>query len=148
MKLFSFTASVLLVIAAGPAFGQSADPHAQKVADIRKLLDLMGGSKQVEQMLTAVAATMKDPKQQAEYAEFAKDVNLVNQLYDLVIPGLDKYFSADEIREMIRFYESPLGRKMVEIPPRIMAEAYPQMMQLIQERMQQRMEKMREKAQQ
>jgi hypothetical protein len=56
--------------------------------------------------------------------------------------------SADEIKEIIRFYESPVGRKMVETGPKIMADFSPKVMQLTREIMHSVMEKMKEKGQQ
>jgi hypothetical protein len=42
----------------------------------------------------------------------------------LVIPIYDKYFSEDEIRQLLSFYESPIGKKLAETMPRIAAESF------------------------
>ncbi len=47
----------------------------------------------------------------------------VDELNNLVIPIYDKYLAHDEIKEMIKFYESPLGKKLISIMPRIAQES-------------------------
>ncbi len=40
-----------------------------------------------------------------------------------VIPLYAKHFSHEDIRQMIVFHETPLGRKSIEVMPRLMAES-------------------------
>src|SRR5215831_7085374 len=44
------------------------------------------------------------------------------ELKERAIPVYDKHFSAAEIKEMIRFYESPLGQKVLKEMPIVTAE--------------------------
>jgi hypothetical protein len=45
------------------------------------------------------------------------------EVLDLVAPIYDKYLSDEEIRGLIQFYETPLGRKALAVLPRVMAES-------------------------
>jgi hypothetical protein len=39
------------------------------------------------------------------------------------LPIYDKYFSEEELREMLAFYRTPVGRKSIELMPSLMQEA-------------------------
>jgi hypothetical protein len=54
--------------------------------------------------------------------EFNKEVNAAT-LIDLVLPIYDKYFTDDDIVQLIAFYQSPVGKKVVEKLPVIMQES-------------------------
>lgn len=43
-------------------------------------------------------------------------------MLDLTIPVYGKYFSDQEVKDLTKFYESPLGRKAVTAVPQIMTE--------------------------
>ena len=38
------------------------------------------------------------------------------------MPLYDKYFSAQEVKDLIRFYESPIGQKTITVLPELMAQ--------------------------
>jgi hypothetical protein len=44
-------------------------------------------------------------------------------LTDLIVPIYDKYYTADEIRQLIQFYQTPLGEKVITVLPKIAAES-------------------------
>ena len=44
------------------------------------------------------------------------------QILDLAVPVYDKYYSADEVKALIKFYESPLGQKMASTQPKLSRE--------------------------
>lgn len=47
-----------------------------------------------------------------------------SQIIETVYPPLyDKYFSEEELREMLAFYRTPVGRKSIEVMPSLMQEA-------------------------
>jgi len=43
---------------------------------------------------------------------------------DMIIPLYGKYYTGAEVKEMIRFYSTPLGKKTIETMPAIIAEGY------------------------
>ena len=56
-------------------------------------------------------------------ALFAERLNF-SQIIEAVYPALyDKYFSEEELREMLAFYRTPIGRKSIEVMPSLMQEA-------------------------
>jgi uncharacterized protein len=105
-----------------------------KEADIRRLLDVSGAKKIVMQtmasMTTSVRPVLASSLPPGEYREklidlfFAKFQSKADsaQLLDLAVPLYDKYFSQDEIKGLIRFYETPLGQKSLSVLPQLTSE--------------------------
>ena len=49
-----------------------------------------------------------------------------------MVPVYAKYFTAEELRQLLAFQSTPLGKKSIEVQPKIMAEAMPRIMQGVQ----------------
>ena len=50
---------------------------------------------------------------------FEKDIDLVSEVKTLVIAAFAKEFSEDELKQMIAFYKTETGRKLVEQAPKM-----------------------------
>ncbi|MDP2308981.1 MAG: DUF2059 domain-containing protein [Pseudomonadota bacterium] len=94
-------------------------------ADIRKLLIATGagtmGIQMMDQMLVSLkpmAPGLPDAFWEGVKSEFKSD-----DLINLVVPIYARHLSHDDVRALIAFYESPAGRKMIEVQPAIMAES-------------------------
>jgi len=110
------------------SFAQEAAPASDpaKIADIRKLISLTGGDKVGEQMIDQMIKSFSayNPNIPAEFwTEFKKDVD-TNKITEMNIPVYDKYLTADEIKETIKFYESAVGKKLIEVLPKVLEETY------------------------
>ena len=46
-----------------------------------------------------------------------------DHLLALIIPIYDKYYTGPEIKSLIQFYDSPTGKKMAAVLPKIMSES-------------------------
>jgi hypothetical protein len=98
---------------------------AAKEKDVRKLLELTGSAKLgvqiMDQMMGQLQKTM--PNVPAEFwDEFKKEAD-VNQLIELIVPVYMKHFSREDLRDLIAFYESPVGRKLTAALPQIAQES-------------------------
>jgi hypothetical protein len=105
----------------------AAQIEPEKAAAIRRLLRVTGAS---ELMVTSIETSM--PAQKAAnpqipevfWEEFAARLRAdVDGFIELLVPLYDKYLTLDEIRQLIDFYESPLGRRLVEVQPTLAAES-------------------------
>lgn len=99
-------------------------------ADIKRLLELM---KVIEEELKSVEPAFEQFKlatpnvpapvwedlRKEFYAEFSSEMFL-----ETYVPIYARKFSAAEVKELIKFYESPAGRKMTEAMPSIRQEAF------------------------
>src|SRR5579872_5763280 len=56
------------------------------------------------------------------FAKFQSKAN-PKALLDLAVPLYDKYYSHEEIKGLIQFYQTPLGQKTLSILPKLMAES-------------------------
>ena len=116
MRRFVF--AVLFVVGMGVSgvFGQT------KNDDIVKLLRVSGADKMSSQIFDAMIAQFKPLAPNANWAEIKRKANLDGLLYECV-PVYDKYYTHDDIKQLIKFYESPLGKKLVETSPLVMNES-------------------------
>jgi hypothetical protein len=47
----------------------------------------------------------------------------LNEFITMMVPLYDKYYTHEDIKGLIAFYESPLGQKMVQVSPEMNAES-------------------------
>lgn len=124
--------------AASPAQKDSTSPATavdpKKEAAIRKMFEVMGTSKLMQQVMASMMANMRPmlvsslpPGEYREkladlfFQKFQTKVN-VQQLMDLTVPVYAKYFSVEEIEGLIKFYQTPLGQKSLSVLPQTMSE--------------------------
>lgn len=115
-----------------------ASPEAKidpaKEADIRKLLEVtgakelanqtMGGmEKSIRPMLTASlpAGEYREKLIDLFFTRFHSKVD-TQHVVDMAVPVYDKYFSDEEIKGLVQFYGTPLGRKTLLVLPKLMGE--------------------------
>jgi len=56
-------------------------------------------------------------------ALFVERLNFSTIMETVYPPVYDKYFSEEELRQMVAFYRTPVGRKAIEVMPSVMQEA-------------------------
>jgi hypothetical protein len=96
-----------------------------KIKHIRELLDVMGSGRLGVQVMTSMLQQYKKsfPDVDAQFwDDFLKEVK-PDDLVNMIIPIYDKYFSDDDIRQLITFYNTPVGKKLVENLPAITQES-------------------------
>jgi len=105
-----------------------------KRTDIAKLLEITGVLDIAEQMLDSLVQDMMQLLKSArpDLPEWAFDqaTDEVNQvikenipnLIDLMIPIYDKHLTDEEIKGLLAFYESELGKKVIKLTPQLMKE--------------------------
>ncbi|MCL2219227.1 MAG: DUF2059 domain-containing protein [Chitinispirillia bacterium] len=119
---------LVFVLGAGGAFGTFAQSKNQaKRDDVIKFMKVSGVDKLAEQMMDMMIAQMKGrvvtkTLPDAYWDKFRKSVD-TNEMIQLCIPVYEKYYTHDEIKQLIKFYQSPVGQKSVKVAPQIMAEA-------------------------
>ena len=129
--------------AAAAASGQSATQVADaqmpkidpaKEADIRKLLDLTGAAALAQQVMTGMENNIKplmtnalppgdyrDQLIELFWEKFQSKMG-TDSLLNLAIIRYDQNFSDDEIKQLIAFYQTPLGEKVVTVLPKLTLE--------------------------
>lgn len=118
-----------------------------KKAEILRLLDLMGTKKMLNQIVPMLAAqiraNMSKDQTLNEKANRAIDLAMARvqarvdsgAYEDLYVSIYAKYFASEDIQQMIQFYETAAGQKLVQIMPQITRDAMAVSMQWVQEDM-------------
>jgi len=115
--------SITLLFCSLMAMGYSQ--ASAKAENIRKLLDITGSGKLGTQvgisMIDNMKTVYKDIPEEF-WDEFKKELTTKDWI-DMFIPVYEKFYSNDEIKELIQFYQSPIGKKVVSNTPLIMQES-------------------------
>lgn len=64
-------------------------------------------------------------------AEMAKRINFSDLLEQVWLGVYDKHFTDEELKELIAFYKSPVGGKIINLLPQMMGEMFPKLQELI-----------------
>lgn len=100
----------------------AANPKdTEKINNIKKLLEITGARNLTEQILTQMLNSMKSEYPQVPvkfWDTFAAELN-PDEMIKEYIPLYDKYFTNEEIKEIIAFYETPIGKKTLTVTPQI-----------------------------
>ena len=124
--VLGFCANVPQAPSAAPAAVPATVGSPEKLSDIRKLISLTGGDQMGKQMMEQMVESFKSsfPQTPADFwSEFLNESNS-KELMDLNVPIYDKHLTHDEIKEIIKFYESPTGQKLIQALPQISQESY------------------------
>lgn len=97
----------------------------EKEALIQRLLDLTGSANLGKQMMDGMIDSLRRggssvPDQFWETFRNEVDMNEINRL---VIPIYDKHLSEEDLKGLIAFYGSPLGRRVMGKMPEILRES-------------------------
>ena len=96
-----------------------------KKEDIRKMLVATGAGQMGVQVINQMIGMQRrqNPNVPKEFwDDFLSEID-ANELIELTIPAYDKHLSHDEVKELTRFYESPVGKKLVQVQPQIMQDS-------------------------
>jgi uncharacterized protein len=118
--------------AADSAIATKIDPV--KEADIRQLMELGGGSAAINQVMDGMQANMKaslvnslppgDYRGQLVdlfFEKFRAKAN-ISQLMDIAVRVYDKYLTDEDVKGLIQFYSTPIGKKTLGLLPKITVE--------------------------
>jgi hypothetical protein len=122
---------------AAPPAPDSAVEQSQidpaKAADIRQLMSVGGTKAIMTQMMDTLGDNIRPMMTSAlppgDYREKLIDLFFqkfkskadLQQLLDSIAPLYDEYLSDEEIKGLIRFYQTPLGQKTVQVMPKLVA---------------------------
>ena len=94
-------------------------------ADIVKMQQLNGASDAMFSQIVMQFKSIKPGVTEEQWAAVKKDVFDVEvaELNKELIPVYKKYFTQDEVKAIIAFYETPVGKKLAEKTPLITVES-------------------------
>lgn len=156
--LAGFAVLVVLSVAAGlPAVAQ----QTAKEQDIRKLIDMTGATRIADQIMAGMKPQMQEALRKAkpaiaqEHLDQLTDVfaatfrEAVPGLISSLVPVYADTFSHEEIRDILAFYRTPTGLKMLDTLPvltqrsiQLAQQWAPQVAQQAMQRVQRRMQEL------
>ncbi|MFN6482285.1 MULTISPECIES: DUF2059 domain-containing protein [unclassified Nostoc] len=98
----------------------------EKANNIKKLFDLTGVKNISRQILTQLLNDFKSNYPQVPqkfWDKFATEFKS-DDVVDEIVPIYNKYFTNEEIKQLITFYQTPLGQKAITVIPQIYQESY------------------------
>lgn len=92
---------------------------------VRYLIELSGGADMGVMVFENMMMSFRDtfPDVPGEFWDGMVDVVETDDLMDILVPIYRKHFTAEDVDGLIRFYESPLGRKLIERQPDMTRES-------------------------
>jgi len=98
-------------------FGIAQDSYK---SDVIEMIKLSGATAGITVVIDQVMPMIPESKQ----ADFKKEFEAtLPSLYDKMVPVYQKYYTHEEIKEMLNFYNSPLGKKISSNAGSITSEA-------------------------
>lgn len=101
-----------------------------KKALILDLVEASGTKDTMSQMFTQII-----DQSPSEQKASLKTVLNVDEIIPRLVPVYDKYFSEDELKELIAFYKGATGRKLIKVMPLIMEDSMKATESYFQEKM-------------
>lgn len=105
-----------------------------KAADIQRLLEVTAMRSMMAQMVSSMEENLKpaivaslppgDYREKLSdlfFEKFNSKLN-VQRFIDMAVVAYDKYLSDDDIKGLIQFYQTPLGKKTLTVLPKLTAE--------------------------
>jgi TonB family protein len=118
----------------------NVDPVLQ--ADLRRLFEDLGIDKllrtQVDQAIDIMARMLKSdarltPEFIDDFVRRTKEGLLDGRVQDMTMEEYAKFFTHEELQQMIAYRESPVARKAAELAPRMMTDITTQVEEIVQE---------------
>ena len=133
IKTLLFAASLSLITTINiPAFAQTPDSvptnkieDPEKISNIKKLLDITGSRNMSRKIINQLIGSFKSEYPQVSgkfWDAFIAELK-PEEMVDEYIPIYSKYFTNEEIKGIITFYETPLGKKTLSVIPQISQES-------------------------
>jgi hypothetical protein len=126
---------VSLALCATPRIATAEPLSAEKRTDILKLLENTGSADIGKQMAVAVVGQMTHAMKELRpdipqrildvlpvEVEAVFEENMAS-FVEIVVPIYHRYFTAAEIKELLRFYSTDLGKKAIRVMPALMNES-------------------------
>ena len=103
---------------------------AAKKEMILSLISVSGTRESMDSMFTQIMSEAP-PEESAKL----KEIFNLDEIIDRFIPVYDKYFTEDDLGQLINFYKSPIGKKLIKVTPLLMEDSMTVSMEYFKEKM-------------
>ncbi len=122
-RIIMWVVSLVLIGSLNVVADEKADSSAvSKRADIKRLMEVTDVSNLGRQIMNRLVLTMRKGRSEVPWDNFMAEFD-INEFIEMIIPIYDKHFTHEEIKQLIAFYESPIGKKMIKVQPQLMMDS-------------------------
>lgn len=112
-----------------PAVKTQGDQSAVKRDLVLKVMDAIGARENMERSFSDILAKVP-AENRAKYEEILK----VDDLLDRIIPIYSKYYTENELGEIVTFFRSSTGKKYMQMTPQIVGESLQEALKYFREK--------------
>ena len=122
-RIIMWVASLVLIGTLNVVAEEMPDPaDVSKRADIKRLMEITDVRNLGRKIMNRLVLTMRKGRSSVPWDDFMAEFD-VNEFIEMIIPIYDKHFTHEEIKQLIAFYESPIGKKMIKVQPQLMMDS-------------------------
>lgn len=139
-KLFFLAMTCIIVSLASilPASAQTPTQDDEYKAALKKIMTLSGASATTDNILPQLMSMTKNnglQKDEAYWKDFSDKWlrKIEDKVMEIYTPIYKRYLTLDDLKKVVAFYESPVGKKLGQTAPVIMTEGMPMIQQLSME---------------
>ena len=138
-KLFIIT---MLVFTINITVFSAETPKQKKIKELFQVMDIQAATNEISQMMLNDTGNMKLSKNQK--AAMQKEMqSMMDYVLNKQAELYDKHFTEQEIDDILNFYKTPAGKKIIEETPKITKELFTDLMENYYPDMIKRMEKIK-----
>jgi uncharacterized protein len=104
----------------------AASISASKRLKIDELMELSGGKKVMSDFMKELsdpARRSSAPMLPNEFWDRLLKEAKPEQMIEMLVPIYDKYYTEPDLDELLVFYKTPLGKKLLDVGPKVMMES-------------------------
>ena len=117
-------------------------PKQKKIKELFQVMDIQAATNEISQMMLNDTGNMKLSKNQK--AAMQKEMqSMMDYVLNKQAELYDKHFTEQEIDDILNFYKTPAGKKIIEETPKITKELFTDLMENYYPDMIKRMEKIK-----
>lgn len=125
MRSGAIVSLVIGVLFCASGTAQESSAKNERHEDIRRLLELTEATKMAEQAMDQMIEQFRKgtPQTPQEFWEKFRSELSSETLVEQLVPIYEAHLSAEDVKGLIVFYESPLGQRLIQAQPKIMTES-------------------------
>lgn len=125
--LFLVAVSMIMLFATVTSVYAQSDNNNEYRATLEKMMNLSGALEVSKTMVPQMVSMMKQASPgtaDAFWDDFAAKwkTKFADRMVELYVPIYQKYLTIDDLKDLIAFYETPIGKKLAEATPKMTVE--------------------------
>lgn len=126
-RFISMLVAVIALLWVGSSRVSAQDVSDAYKSQLYEMLTVSGSLEGAHQMVSQMLALVKQqqpgmPEEKLRQVEEVLNGKLVDRMVDLYAPIYAKYLTLDDLKQIVAFYQTPVGKKWGEATPKITLE--------------------------